>query len=184
MLRATLPNGLRIVIVPDRLAPVVSTEINYLVGSNDAPAGFPGTAHAPEHMMFRGTAGLDRDQLSELGSLLGGGYNADTTETVTQYFYEVPRRDLGVALKSEVAAHGGVEPEAGRLGQGKAAPSSRKSRAICPPRSIATALQAILFNGTPTSMTRWAPGQSSIAPMPRCCAGFMIAGTRPTTPSW
>ena len=42
VLRATLKNGLRVVIVRNAIAPVVTTQINYLVGSNEAPQGFPG----------------------------------------------------------------------------------------------------------------------------------------------
>ena len=52
--RATLDNGLRVVIVRDTLAPVATIEDNYLAGGNETPPGFPGMAHAQEHMAFRG----------------------------------------------------------------------------------------------------------------------------------
>jgi len=52
--KATLENGLRVVIVRDPFAPVVTVQQNYLVGGDDTPNGFPGMAHAQEHMAFRG----------------------------------------------------------------------------------------------------------------------------------
>ena len=76
ILRATLTNGLRVVIVRNTLAPVVTTQVNYLVGSNEAPEGFPGMAHAQEHMMFRGSPGLSAAQLSNIMALMGGDFNA------------------------------------------------------------------------------------------------------------
>src|SRR5665213_3527220 len=101
VLRATLSNGLRVIIVRNTLAPVVSTSVNYLVGSNDAPAGFPGMAHAQEHMMFRGSPGLTADQLADIGAIMGGNFNANTRESLTQYLYTVPAEDLDVALNIE-----------------------------------------------------------------------------------
>src|SRR5512143_3480553 len=101
VLRATLANGLRVVIVPNTLAPVVTTEVNYLVGSNEAPDGFPGMAHAQEHMMFRGSPGLSAEQLANIMALMGSDFNANTQQTVTQYIVTVPKDVLDVALKVE-----------------------------------------------------------------------------------
>jgi zinc protease len=99
--RATLKNGLRVVIVRNTLAPVVTTQLNYLVGSNEAPPGFPGMAHALEHMMFRGSPGLSAAQLSNLITAMGGNFNANTQQVVTQYYFTVPASDLETALNIE-----------------------------------------------------------------------------------
>ncbi|TAM92103.1 insulinase family protein [bacterium] len=101
ILRATLANGLRVLVVRDTLAPVVSTEVSYLVGSSDDPAAFPGMAHAQEHMLFRGTPNVSTDQLNTIATALGGDYNAFTRPTVTQFLFTVPASDLGVVLHIE-----------------------------------------------------------------------------------
>lgn len=97
--RATLSNGLQVVVVQDPLAPVVTTVLNYRAGSNEQQ--YPGEAHALEHMMFRGTPDISQTQLFEISQLMGGDYDADTQSELTQYFFSVPAQYLDVALRVE-----------------------------------------------------------------------------------
>ncbi|GAC1625321.1 MAG: pitrilysin family protein [Vulcanimicrobiaceae bacterium] len=101
VLKATLRNGLRVVIVRNALAPVVSTNMTYLVGSRDDPADVPGMAHAQEHMMFRGTHDLATAELGTIATALGGSFNAETSQTLTQYEFTVPASDLETVFHIE-----------------------------------------------------------------------------------
>ena len=101
VLKATLRNGLRVVIVPNALAPVAATDLTYLVGSRDDPPEYPGMAHAQEHMMFRGTKELSTSELGTLATALGGAFNASTSETITQFQFTVPAADLDAVFRIE-----------------------------------------------------------------------------------
>ncbi len=101
VLKATLSNGLQVVIVRDTLAPVISTDMAYVVGSANDPPGVPGMAHAQEHMMFRGTPNLSTSQLGTIATALGGAFNAETSDTLTQYEFSVPSSNLDAVLRIE-----------------------------------------------------------------------------------
>jgi zinc protease len=152
--RATLHNGLRVVIVRDTLAPIVTTEMNYLVGSDEVPKGFPGTAHAVEHMMFRGSPGLSKDQLLAIGADMGGSFDADTTEGVTQYFFTVPAQDLNVALHVAAVRMRGVDMTQSGWGKERGAIEQEVSRDNSSPVfKFVTQLRERMFAGTPYAHT-------------------------------
>ncbi|HUY84192.1 MAG TPA: pitrilysin family protein [Steroidobacteraceae bacterium] len=152
--RATLANGLRVVIVRDTLAPVVTTEVNYLVGSDEAPSGFPGTAHAVEHMMFRGSPGLSKDQLAAVAANMGGSFDADTTESVTQYYFLAPAQDLDVALHVESLRMRGLDVAPAEWAQERGAIEQEVSHDLSNPAyKFYERLQARLFAGTPYAHT-------------------------------
>src|SRR5690606_9725085 len=58
--RFTLPNGLRVVLAPDRSAPVIAVAVLYDVGIRSEPPGRTGFAHLFEHLMFQGSANLEK----------------------------------------------------------------------------------------------------------------------------
>jgi zinc protease len=153
-LRATLDNGLQVVVVRSPLAPVATVMMNYLVGSREAPEAFPGMAHAQEHMMFRGNPGLSADQLSDLIALMGGMFNADTQETVTQYFFTVPSEDLDAALHIEAIRMRGVLDSERLWEQEKGAIEQEVTRDLSDPEYVFyTKLVASMFKGTPYAHT-------------------------------
>ncbi len=97
--RATLSNGLHVIVVRDTLAPVVTTMLNYKVGSDEQ--WIDGLAHATEHMMFRGSSTMSGSLLNDIMGVTGGDFDADTQSTVTQYFFTVPSQYLDIALRVE-----------------------------------------------------------------------------------
>ena len=148
--RETLANGLRVVVVRDPLAPVVATSVNYLVGGDETPKGFPGTAHALEHMMFRGSPGLTADQLADIGSVMGGNFNANTRESVTQYLFTVPAEDLDVALHVEATRMRGLNDSAGEWKRERGAIEQEVAQDLSDPEYILyEKMRAHMFAGTP-----------------------------------
>ena len=150
VLRATLTNGLQVVIVRNSLAPVVSTSVNYLAGSDEAPPGFPGTAHAEEHMMFRGSPGLSAEQLADIGSVIGGDFNANTREDLTQFLFTVPAEDLDVALHIEALRMRAVLDTPQGWRQERGAIEQEVAQDLSEPSYVLFAkMRARMFAGTP-----------------------------------
>src|SRR6186997_2385441 len=63
----TLPNGLKVIVVPTGFPNIVSLQIPVQTGSrNEVEPGKSGFAHFFEHMMFRGTKTMTQAQMNDL----------------------------------------------------------------------------------------------------------------------
>ena len=150
--RATLDNGMRVVILRNPLAPVVTVEQNYLVGGDETPPGFPGMAHAQEHMAFRGCSDLTGDQISAIFAQLGGFDNADTQQNITQYYTTIPAGDLDVALRVDAACMQDIKDSQEEWAQEKGAIEQEVARDLSNPTyKFITRVSEDLFAGTPYS---------------------------------
>jgi len=150
ILHATLTNGLQVVIVRNTIAPVVTTMVNYRVGSDETPAGFPGSAHATEHMMFRGSPGLSADQLAAISAAFGGDDNADTQQAVTQYFFTTPAENLEVALRVEATRMQDLLPDESLWSKERGAIEQEVAQDLSNPEYVFyMQLLAAMFKGSP-----------------------------------
>ena len=96
-----LDNGLHVVVIPDRRAPVATHMIWYRVGSADEAPGQSGIAHFLEHLMFKGTPSHPDGAFSARVAEIGGEENAFTTPDYTGYFQRVAKEHLPEMMAME-----------------------------------------------------------------------------------
>ena len=96
--RFTLPNGLRVVLTPDRAAPVIGVAVVYDVGIRSEPEGRTGFAHLFEHLMFQGSANLEKLAHFRYVQGSGGTFNGSTHLDYTDYYEMLPSNALERAL--------------------------------------------------------------------------------------
>jgi zinc protease len=103
LVHATLPNGLRVVLAPDRSAPVVGVAVLYDVGFRSEPEGRTGFAHLFEHLMFQGSANLEKLAHFRYVQSSGGTFNGSTHPDYTNYFEALPSNALerGLFLEAD-----------------------------------------------------------------------------------
>ena len=90
----TLSNGLRVVVSPDRSAPVATVGVYYQIGFRLEPRGRSGFAHLFEHMMFQGSENAGKMEHIRLINSSGGLLNGTTNYNVTNYFEAIPSNAL------------------------------------------------------------------------------------------
>lgn len=98
-----LPNGLRVVISEDHIAPVVTVGVYYNVGFRVEPKGRTGFAHLFEHMMFQGSANVKKFEHAKFVEANGGNTNGHTDFDYTNYYETLPsnRVEMGLWLEAD-----------------------------------------------------------------------------------
>jgi predicted Zn-dependent peptidase len=98
-----LANGLRVIVAPDHVAPVVAVNVWYAVGSKNEQPGRSGFAHLFEHFMFQGSRHVGKAEHMAIVQGAGGVANGTTYFDRTNYFETLPshRLELGLWLEAD-----------------------------------------------------------------------------------
>jgi len=103
-----LENGMEVVVIENRRAPVVVHMVWYRVGAADEPPGVSGIAHFLEHLMFKATDELESGELSETVNRNGGSDNAFTAQDYTGYFQRIASDRLELVMSMEASRMDGL----------------------------------------------------------------------------
>lgn len=113
--RFVLENGLEIIVIPSARVPAVTHMVWYRVGAADEPRGKSGIAHFLEHLMFKGSTGLQPGEFSEIVRSLGGNDNAFTSQDYTAYFQSIASEHLETVMRMEAGRMRGLAPPASEV---------------------------------------------------------------------
>ena len=97
-------NGLKVLLMPQTTAPVVTFMVVYRVGSRNEAVGHTGATHLLEHMLFKGTPSYNKRNGQQIAAVLqrqGAAFNADTWYDRTRYFEMLPSDQLELAIHLE-----------------------------------------------------------------------------------
>lgn len=98
----TLPNGLKVIVVPTGFPNIVSVQIPVQTGSrNEVEPGKSGFAHFFEHVMFRGTKKYPPELYNSIITKAGARQNAYTDDDLTNYHVTFAKEDLEQILEME-----------------------------------------------------------------------------------
>jgi len=149
VVRTRLENGLEVVVVPSKLAPVATSVLTYKVGSEQAPNDTRGIAHALQHLVMSGGPGLPAGQFSAVARAIGGDLSSDTIESQTRFIFTVPANEIDVALRMQAIGMKGVTADETTWAGVKAAVASEiASDKSNPQYSLYSRLRADLFQGS------------------------------------
>jgi zinc protease len=101
LLRFVLGNGLRLLLLVDKSAPVLSYFTWFRVGSRHEKEGKTGLAHLFEHLMFNETEGLKAGEFDRKLEENGAESNAATWLDWTYYYESLPKDRFGLAVQLE-----------------------------------------------------------------------------------
>src|SRR5438477_9726644 len=113
MRETTLNNGLKVIVREEHTAPLASVWCWYKVGSKDERPGITGVSHWVEHMNFKGTTNIPRDQVKGIIEQFGGSWNGYTWIDQTTYLETATRDALDrmLFIESERMANCLYDPE-------------------------------------------------------------------------
>ena len=97
--RIVLPNGLTLILKPDRSAALASVQVWVKTGSiHEGGSLGAGLSHYLEHMLFKGTTRRAGREISATVQAHGGYINAYTTFDRTVYYIDLPSEHTAVAI--------------------------------------------------------------------------------------